>query len=1053
MIKHFVNVPNFSSRTRATFVYRSRVRVNFRQFSSQDAFENYSEDIKEAFSIKSKAVLHDYGQSEATLYVHKGTGAEVLSVLSSDENKVFGVTFPTPPSSSDGVAHILEHSVFCGSRKYPCKEPFVELMKGSMYTFLNAMTYADRTCYPVASTNLKDFYNLVDVYLDAVFFPKLTRETFAQEGWHYKLEQEDGMARTGLSYQGIVLNEMKGVYSQPESLLGRYEQQALFPSNQYRFDSGGDPTVIPELTYQHFMQFHRTHYQPKHAKLFFYGDDPEEERLKRISSLLSRQNIQEMMGDATPGLVSAVEYQEKSNRPFAKVRIPYSSSPTTEEDSSADDGDHFVTVNWLLNDSPMSTEERLCLNFLSALLLGSSSSPLYKDLISSGLGSSVIGYGLNDELLQSTFSVGLKGVTEANVRRIESCVFESLQNICEEGFGDDAITSVMNTVEFSLREFNAGGIPRGLGLMLGINPGWLYDGNPFQHIDFSSHLKRIRKRVASKEKVFEDLIEKYLLKNMHRANVELYPDSSLGEQIEQDEQGSLEATYKSMSEDDLSKVAETYEALDLHRSSPDDEDAVNTIPSLKRKDMRRDILTVPREVVNHTVENLSHTLLLHEQPDTNEIVYVDVMLPIRNISAQQIHELPLLCRGLVETGTADLDGSSFIEHIGMYTGGISASLSVIPEKQSSVEFEDKFDVRLVLSGKATEGNVIRLIEYLEKALLESDLKATTRIQEILKEKIKSMESTIMDSGHSIAAMKLRSKLKRSSWFVDQYQGLAYYDALRQLGGSLDRNKEGTMASLCDDLSRLRQQIVNQDSITVNITGSAAGISLAEEQVRGLLNRIGQNRTRKDGHIVIPSEDLMPVSGANELLIIPSQVNYVVQGALLLDSDLGQANGSWQVATRYLQNSWLWNQVRVIGGAYGSYCSLNDRSGVFTFASYRDPGMQNTIDVYDRSANFLDDLTLSCPELDKAIVGTISEMDAPEPASAKGYKDTLRYLSGFTDADRQKFRDEVLATQESDFKDLAQAMRNFSKNKINVVVGGENIEDTQDIQWEVRSVFH
>lgn len=473
-----------------------------------------------AFDIVDSDVVKEYG-AYCTMYQHKKSGAQILSVAADDDNKVFGITFRTPPTDSTGVAHILEHSVLCGSRKYPTKEPFVELIKGSLNTFLNAFTYPDRTCYPVASQNTKDFYNLVNVYLDAVLHPRATNDPYvhAQEGWHLELEDK----ADDLVYKGVVYNEMKGVYSSPDSLLGRESQRSLFPDNTYGVDSGGDPRVIPNLSFEDFTDFHKTKYDPSNSRIFFYGDDDVSKRLEILDEYLSD------FTDKGTASSTKIEWQKKTFTSPKRETHPY---PTTPDQPQT----HMVNVNWLLNDEALSEDELLALNVLDHLLLSTPSSVLRKTLMESGLGDSITGGGLSDELLQATFSIGLKGIAKDDVSKVEELIHETLAKVTLEGFEDDAIAASMNSIEFQLREFNTGSFPRGLSLMLGSMSNWIYERDPTSNIKFEAALAKLKADLDERgDKVFTELLNKFLIKNTHRSTIEMTPDTTLeAKQVEEE---------------------------------------------------------------------------------------------------------------------------------------------------------------------------------------------------------------------------------------------------------------------------------------------------------------------------------------------------------------------------------------------------------------------------------------------------------------------------------------------------------------------------------------
>ena len=439
------------------------------------------------------------------LWRHDATGAELLSIVNNDENKCFGATFRTPPKDSTGVAHILEHSVLCGSEKYPVKEPFVELLKGSLQTFLNAFTFPDKTCYPVASANLQDFYNLVDVYLDAVFFPRIDENCFQQEGWHIEADSPAGPLR----YKGVVFNEMKGVYSSPDSVLAEHSQQSLFPDMTYGLDSGGNPEVIPQLTYKAFKSFHESHYHPSNTRFFFWGDDPEEQRFALLEPYLSCFTARETD--------SAVPLQPRLDVP-RQLEFPY---------ASGEDGDKgHVTLNWLTCETA-DTGELLVLEMLEHILLGLPGSPLRKALIESGLGEDLTGGGLETDLRQTFFSVGLRSITPGTAEDVEMLIMETLAELAENGIPAAAVEAAVNSVEFDLRENNSGRFPRGLAAMIRSLATWLYDGDPIAPLAWEKPLAALKARLASGEKVFEGAIKRWFLDNEHRSTVILTPDSGL----------------------------------------------------------------------------------------------------------------------------------------------------------------------------------------------------------------------------------------------------------------------------------------------------------------------------------------------------------------------------------------------------------------------------------------------------------------------------------------------------------------------------------------------
>ena len=578
------------------------------------------------------------------LYRHR-TGAELLSLVNADENKVFGITFRTPPKDSTGVAHILEHGVLCGSRKYPVKELFMELVKGSHHTFLNAFTCPDKTCFPVASQNLRDFYNLVDVYLDAVFHPRLTPQVLQQEGWHYELEN----AADPLAYKGVVFNEMKGAYDDPESLLLEHAQHSLFPDNAYGVDSGGNPRHIPELTFEKFESFHRTFYHPSNARVFFCGDDDPERRL-----LL----LEEYFKDFEP---RAVDSAVAPQRPFAAPRRQVHPYAVSRDGDGANQS--MVAVSWLLGDD-IDAETGMALLILEHLLLGTSASPLHKALIDSGLGEDVVGAGMEGELRQIYFSVGLRGVQRQRAGAVEELVLETLGQLARDGFDGELIAASMNTTEFRLRENNTGSVPRGLALMMRALSTWIHDRDPFIHLGFERTLKRVASRLGDGGWGFHEMIREHLLNNPHRTTLVLEPDPHLGERREADERARLERARAALDPQGLEALAAASRELRRMQETPDSPQALATLPRLRLGDLEREISTIPLEVgEHHGVRTLYHDIF------TNGIVYLEVGFDIRVLPQEYLPYLSLFGRGLVEMGTSKEDFVKLARRIGSRTGG------------------------------------------------------------------------------------------------------------------------------------------------------------------------------------------------------------------------------------------------------------------------------------------------------------------------------------------------------------------------------------------------
>ncbi len=941
--------------------------------------------------------------TQASLYKHR-SGAQLLSLVNDDENKVFGVTFRTPPADSTGIAHILEHAVLCGSRKYPVKEPFVELLKGSLNTFLNAFTYPDKTCYPVASQNLQDFYNLIDVYLDAVFHPRITPQVLEQEGWHYELEKADDP----LAYKGVVFNEMKGAYSSPESVLGRLCQESLFPDNAYGVDSGGDPRHIPDLTFEQFADFHRRFYHPANARIFFYGDDDAEWRLELL---------EEYLGEFAP---LEVDSAIASQPPFAgpkRLVQPYAISEDGEEADKC-----MVAVNWLLPEE-LDAETHRALRILEYVLVSTPASPLRKALIDSGLGEDLVNTGLETELKQLYFSVGLKGVEADQIEAVEQLIFATLGRLADAGFDQGMIDAAVNSTEFRLRENNTGSYPRGLMLMLRTLTSWLYDRDPLAPLAFSGPLEVVKEGLARDADYLKRLIGPHLLDNGHRTTVVLEPDTGLSERLEREEQERLEAVRKELNQGDLVELVELTRQLRQAQEQSDAPEALAQLPRLQLGDLERQISTVPLEVVRQQeCDVLYHDLF------TNGIVYLDVGFDLRTLAQEDLPYLPLFSRALLEMGTEKEDFVQLSQRIGAQTGGIWPQPFVTSQRGSEQAIAWVF-----LRGKAMVGQSGALLDILRDVLLSARLDDRERFVQMLLEEKAGEEAGLVPAGHRAVSLRLRAGFEEASWLNEQMRGISYLFFLRQLLEEVERDWPGVVAKL----ESIRRRLINRQAMICNATVSAADRPDFVAQLDGLLG-------------AVPAAPFAPAAWAptylqgDEGLAVPAQVNYVGKGGNLYD--LGYAmHGSAAVISRYVSTTWLWDRIRVQGGAYGAFCSFDHFSGVLSYTSYRDPNFVESLEVYDQTGAFLHALDLNEDELTKAIIGTVGDMDAYQLPDAKGYTSMVRHLTGVDDAFRQRLRDEVLGTTAKDFAHLAEALDALAEGGRVVAMGAQETLDAANRQ--------
>ena len=980
------------------------------------------------------------------IYRHEPTGAEYISVENNDTNKVFGVTLRTPPSDSTGIAHILEHSVLCGSRKYPLKDPFVQLLKGSLQTFLNAMTYPDKTVYPVASQNEQDFYNLVDVYLDAVFFPRITPDFFQQEGWHYELENADAP----LTCKGVVYNEMKGVYSSPDSLLLERSQQALFPDITYGLDSGGNPADIPNLTYDAFKTFHETFYHPSNARIFFYGNDDPARRFEILEEYLGQFQGLERSEEPTPAFGHPSE-EGNASSPNAPLKFPstggvpegrggfqqtepFDSSiplqatfdqPIEVEETYAagdDDAKAYLTVNWALPDG----SEHFALTILDHILTGTSGSPLRKALIESDLGEDLAGSGLETHLRQPVWSIGMKGIDIPNLGKVEALIFQTLETLASDGIDRGDIEAAMNSFEFELRENNSGSCPRGLSIMLHMTETWLYDWDPLALVAYEKPLAGLKQAIADNPRFFEELIQTALLDNTHRATVKLLPDTEKAARDEAEEKDRLQTVRDAMSAEKIEQTVEATNRLLDMQETPDSPEAIQTLPLLRRDDLRKKCRTVPREV-----ETFDNATVLFHNLFTGGIAYIDIGFDLHALDADDLPWVSLLGSMLLEMGTEKEDYSALAQRIAQKTGGLYAT-----PLHAAAENNPESISRLFLRGKCMTTQVGDLFAILNDILFAPKFNNVKRFKEILLEHKAEMESGLIPSGHSAVLSRLKSHYHEAARAAEAMSGIDALFFHRDVQKKVDEDWPGIVTRIETILQKLLT-----GGLVINVTADAKDRAAIFQTLEHFLSNFpkGGKPTPPVGHPSAGGESGfgIPSSGGvaegrggfsawkfdnelskSEALLVSSRVNYVGRAINLFDNGY-KMNGSALVITKYLRTAWLWEKIRVQGGAYGAVCAFDINCGSFAFASYRDPNLAETLEAYGKTGEFLKNLTLDEDELTRALIGAIGSIDAYQLPDTKGYADTLRWMTGMTDEKRQKRRDEVLSTTADDFRKFGE----------------------------------
>ncbi len=939
----------------------------------------------------------------ARFYRHRRTGAEVLSLINDDENKVFGISFRTPPADSTGVAHILEHSVLCGSRKYPVKEPFVELLKGSLKTFLNAFTYPDKTCYPVASQNVQDFYNLVDVYLDAVFYPRITPAIFQQEGWHYELDDPD----RPLTIKGVVYNEMKGVYSSPDSILAELSQQSLFPDVTYGLDSGGNPNVIPSLTYESFKSFHERLYHPSNARIYFYGDDDPDKRLEILQEYLKD------FEKASPD--SNIPLQPAKDEPRRVVHL--FPAGDDEEASSKNGLRGMITVNWLF---PETTDLFLNMAFqvLEYILLGMPGSPLRKALIESGFGEDMAGSGLENELRQGFFSTGLKGIRIEDAEKVERLIFNVLSGLVRDGIDPATVEAGLNTIEFRFRENNSGSFPQGLVLMLHSLSTWLYDGDPVGLLAFEAPLNEVKTRAQSPG-FFEELIRRYLLENPHRSTVLVEPEPGLSAKETGKETARLADLKNSFSAEQVREAIDTAAELRRLQSAPDSPEALSKIPVLGISDLSRQNKDIPIEHIS-----LDGVPMLYHDIFTSGIAYIETGFDLRYLPRELISYAPLFGRALLEMGTGTEDFVSLSQRISRTTGGMRPEVFT-----SAVKGRSEPAAWLFLRAKAMVPKTGELCGILEEVLGGVRLDNRERFLQMVLEEKGRQERRLVPNGHQMINQRIRAHFHQADWVRELTSGISYFQFLGQLAARIENNWDEVLANL----EKVRKILISRPAMVLNLTADGKDLAGIEPSLRAVVGAVPDGTNAKNTW----EAELFPKF---EGISIPAQVNYVGKGANLFDQGY-ELKGSSKVIVGYIRTSWLWEKVRVQGGAYGGMCLFDRLSGSLTFVSYRDPNLLKTVENFDGTAGFLRSADLHPEEIRKAIIGAIGEMDTYMLPDTRGYVSLMRHLTGDDDEGRQKMREQVLGTTERDFREFGEVLEQVARNGIVKVLGSQASIDT------------
>ena len=946
-------------------------------------------------------------QAKGYLMRHKKSGARVLLVENNDENKVFSIGFRTPPSDSTGVPHIMEHSVLCGSKNFPAKDPFVELVKGSLNTFLNAMTYPDKTVYPVASCNDKDFQNLMHVYMDAVLHPNIYQheEIFRQEGWSYKLDSLDDK----LEYNGVVYNEMKGAFSSPEGVLDRVVLNTLFPDTSYANESGGDPEVIPELTYEQFLDFHRKYYHPSNSYIYLYGDMDMEEKLKWLD-LEYLSKYEEIQVD------SKIKYQE----PFAEVvekEIAYSIASDESESENT-----YLSYNKVIGTS-LDRELYLAFQILDYALLSAPGAPLKKALTDAGIGKDIMG-SYDNGIYQPIFSVIAKNAEKSQKDIFVETVEEVLRTLVTDGIDKKALEAGINYHEFRYREADFGNYPKGLMYGLQMMDSWLYDDEkPFIHIEALDTFEFLKKQVQTD--YYEQLIQKYLLDNTHGAIVVVKPERGRTARMEKELEEALQAYKTSLSKGEQERLVERTKALEAYQSEPDAEEDLERIPILKREDISREIAPI----INEELTLAGVPVVFHEI-ETNGIGYMDVMFDASDIAEEELPYLGILQSVLGIIDTTHYEYGELFNEINVHTGGIGTSLELYNDVTNVKEkaFRSTFEVK----AKALYQKLPMAFEMIGEILSESKLEDTKRVKEILAMLKSRLLMKFQSSGHTTAALRAMSYASPSAKLKDMTSGIEFYEKVAYLEEHFEEEK----ARLTEILANLTKKLFRSDRMMISFTASKAGLSGMETMIEGLKGKLFEEETKE-------TPCILHCEKKNEGFKTASKVQYVARAGNFIDQGVPY-HGALQILKVILSYDYLWQNVRVIGGAYGCMTNFN-RIGEGYFVSYRDPNLKRTMDVYEGVVDYLENFTVTDRDMTKYIIGTMSNIDQPMTPAIKGERSMNLYMNRVSEEMIQKERCQILEAQQEDIRKLAPVVEAVLRaDQICVIGGEEKIEEDREL---------
>lgn len=951
-------------------------------------------DLKlERYDLIEERRLEDLN-STGLLLKHKKSGARLVVLSNDDENKVFSIGFRTPPTNDTGLPHILEHSVLCGSRKYPVKDPFVELCKGSLNTFLNAMTYPDKTVYPVASCNDADFRNIMDVYMDAVFYPNIYNKTeiFRQEGWHYEMEDAD----SPVEYNGVVYNEMKGDYSSPDSVLSNYTFSSLFPDTCYSRESGGDPEKIPQLTYEEFIGFHKKYYHPSNSYIYLYGDMDVQEKLDYLD--------REYLSDFD---CMKIESEIAIQRPFSEIVEITEEYAITEEEST--ENNTYLSYNAVVGTS---LDEKLCLamQILDYALILAPGAILKQALIDRGIGTDIYS-SYESSIYQPVYSVIAKNADFSQKQEFVDVIREVLEKVVHEGIDERMILAGINYYEFKYREADFGQYPKGLMYGLQMMDSWLYDeSKPFIHIEAGQLFENLRNEI--KNGLFENIIREYILSNTHASVVVLVPKRGLTEEMEEKTRDELKTFRDSLSKEQIEAIVRESAELKTNQEEPSTQEALETIPMLEIKDIKKEaplLFIDKKEVLGAEV--------VHHNIFTNRIAYTVLAFDCRYVPDELVPYLGLLSAVAGGIDTTNYTYAELNNEININSGGITTGISIYTDSSDIGKYRIMFEV----NAKTLYEKVDFAFEMIHEMLFESRFTDYKRLKEIIARIKSRLETSMTSSGHMLAMLEGMAQFSETGYYTNRIRGYGYYKLIEKLYNDFETMKEEIAAKMYS----LVKYIFRAENLVVSYTANDAGF---EKLVMPLASFV---KSLSSGNAEPAERNFKPVN-IKTAFTTSSQVQYVARCGNYI-SDGFRYTGALKVLKVIFSYEYLWLNVRVKGGAYGCMSGFY-RNGDCYFVSYRDPNLSKTNRIYEGASEFIRNFKVSDRDMAKFIIGTIGEIDTPLNPSAVGLRSFGAYLSNVSHSQLQKERDEVINANQEKIRELAGLVESFVKQDYLCVVG-------------------